>query len=89
MYFQAVLGSDPTRSGVQALPVALIIAAFAMGCGISVQAFQRYMPLNYAGWILIIVGFGLASLLKAGADTAQWVGYQIVVAAGIGLIVRV
>ncbi|EKM57058.1 uncharacterized protein PHACADRAFT_142175 [Phanerochaete carnosa HHB-10118-sp] len=86
VYFQAVLGSSPVRSGVQTLPTALIISAFAMICGISVERFQRYMPVNYAGWILITIGFGLASLLKAGASTAQWAGYQVVVSAGLGLL---
>ncbi|GJE93421.1 MFS general substrate transporter [Phanerochaete sordida] len=86
VYFQAVLGSSPTRSGVQALAAALVISAFAMSAGISVQVFQKYMPVNILGWIFIIIGFGVASLLKADASTAQWVGYQIIVSAGIGLI---
>lgn len=86
VYFQAVLGSSAIRSGVQTLPTALVISAFALACGISVQIFQRYMPVNVLGWVLMIIGFGIATLLKAGASTAQWVGFQVVVSAGIGLL---
>ena len=52
------------------------------------QVVQKYRPFSVAGWNLIIVGFGIATLFSAASTTAQWVGYQVVVAAGLGLIVR-
>ena len=87
IYFQAVLGASPIRSGVDMLASALIISPFALICGAVVKITGKYRPVNYAGWILMIIGFGLLSLLKADSDVGHWVGYQILVSAGSGIIV--
>jgi hypothetical protein len=87
VYFQACFGASPIRSGVDMLGTALIVAPFALVCGIMVQVMNRYIPANTIGWVLTIVGFGLLSMLKADASTGQWVGFQIVAAAGTGMIV--
>ncbi|KAH8828833.1 major facilitator superfamily domain-containing protein [Flagelloscypha sp. PMI_526] len=86
IYFQAVLGASPIRSGVDILATALMITPFAIGNGAYVQVFQRYKDGNYAGWILTIIGFGVLSLLKADSSTGQWVGYQMIPAAGVGIL---
>ncbi|KAH8833360.1 major facilitator superfamily domain-containing protein [Flagelloscypha sp. PMI_526] len=86
VYFQAVKGDSPIRSGIHILPVALFIAPMAMVNGIAVQVFKRYLPGNYIGWILSTVGFGILSLLKEDSKTSAWVGYQILVGAGVGFL---
>ncbi|KIP04433.1 hypothetical protein PHLGIDRAFT_120696 [Phlebiopsis gigantea 11061_1 CR5-6] len=86
IYFQAVLGASSSRSGVNQLALSLTIALFALIAGVFTQVAQRYRPFIAVGWVFIIVGFGITTLFKADSTTAQWVGYQIVVAAGIGLI---
>ncbi|KIP05339.1 hypothetical protein PHLGIDRAFT_25152 [Phlebiopsis gigantea 11061_1 CR5-6] len=86
VYFQAVLGDSSTHSGVDELPLALIISLFALVAGAFIQITQKYRPFSLAGWIFIMVGFGIASIFKADSTTAQMVGYQVVVAAGIGLL---
>ncbi len=87
VYFQASLDSSPLRSSVQALPTALIIAPFALVSGMMVKFLGRYRPSNILGWVITTIGFGLLSLLKADSPTSQWVGYQFLGAAGIGMIV--
>lgn len=87
IYFQAVLGASPIRSGVDILATALLISPFALICGIVVKVTKKYRPINYAGWVMMTVGFGLLSLLRANSDVAHWVGYQILVSAGIGIVV--
>jgi len=86
VYFQSVLEADPIRSGVDLLPTALVIAPFALLCGISVQVFDKYVPSNALGWIITIIGFGLLTLLKVSSSTGMWVGFQILAAAGTGMI---
>jgi MFS family permease len=86
VYFQAVMGASPIRSGVQILPLALTIAFFALVGGGSVQGLGKYRPTNIAGWLFIIVGFGVLSLMKANISSSQWIGYQILVSAGFGLL---
>ncbi|OCH96313.1 iron permease [Obba rivulosa] len=86
VYFQACLGASPIRSGVEMLATALVIAPFALVCGIMVKTSKKYRPANYLGWVLSAIGFGVLSLLKANSPTSKWVGYQLLVSAGTGLI---
>ncbi|OCH96143.1 iron permease [Obba rivulosa] len=86
VFFQACLGASPIRSGVDMLATALVVAPFALTCGIMVQVMNKYRPANVIGWVITIVGFGLLTLLKADSSTGKWVGYQFLVAAGTGMI---
>ncbi|KAF8590340.1 iron permease [Ramaria rubella] len=86
VYFQAVLQASPIRSGVDLLATAFVIAPFALCCGISVQVLGRYLPSNYFGWILAVIGFGALSTLTASSSVGHWVGFQLLAAAGTGLI---
>ncbi|THH00030.1 hypothetical protein EW026_g2414 [Hermanssonia centrifuga] len=86
VYFQATLGASPIGSGVDGLPTALIIAPCALFAGVTVHVMKKYRPVILTGWILTIVGFGLLSLLRANNSVAQWVGYQIVAAVGVGML---
>ncbi|PSS06598.1 hypothetical protein PHLCEN_2v3656 [Hermanssonia centrifuga] len=86
VYFQATLGSSPLGSAVKGLPSCLIIAPFALMSGLSIHFIKRYRPTITLGWMLLIAGFGILSLLKAGDSTAKWVGFQIVAAAGTGML---
>ncbi|TCD71948.1 hypothetical protein EIP91_000080 [Steccherinum ochraceum] len=86
VYFQACKGDGPIRSGVVMLPTAFIISPFAIIAGISVKVLGKYRPANMVGWVLIVLGFGVLSLLELDSSMGRWVGYQVIVAAGLGLI---
>ncbi|KAF8588276.1 iron permease [Ramaria rubella] len=86
VYFQSVLEASPIMSGVDYLATAFVTAPFALFCGIAVQIMGRYLPANYVGWVLTIVGFGLLSLLEVNSSRGHWVGFQIIAAAGTGII---
>ncbi|KAJ3487811.1 hypothetical protein NLI96_g3281 [Meripilus lineatus] len=86
VYFQACMQASPLRSSVQMLPLALVISPFSLMGGIVVKTTKKYRPINSAGWVFVIVGFGVLSLLKADSPTGQWVGYQILVAIGTGIL---
>lgn len=87
VYFQAVKGASPIQSGVDVLLFALMIAVSALASGIIVQKQKKYIPVNVAGWMLMVVGFGVLSLMKADSTQSQWLGYQVLCAVGIGLLV--
>lgn len=55
---------------------------------IAIQVMQKYRPVIFTGWVLMITGLGLLSLLKSTSSTGLWVGLQIVAGAGSGLLVR-
>ena len=85
IYFQAVLGSSPARSGVQLLPsVITLMVSGAIGGG-AMQKTGRYRPFHHLGFALMTVGFGLFTLLSDKSSTAIWIVFQVVFAAGTGL----
>ncbi|KAH8831304.1 MFS multidrug transporter [Flagelloscypha sp. PMI_526] len=86
IYFQAVLGASLIKSGLYTLPTALLIAPMALINGIIVQRTQRYIPGNCFGWVLSIIGFAVLSLLTPESTAGQWIGYQMIVAAAIGVL---
>ena len=87
IYFQGVLGSSPGRSGVQLLPTVLFLIPSAAAGGKLLARFGRYRPIHLAGYAIMVVGFGLFSILSATSSTAEWVIYQAIEAAGAGLII--
>ena len=52
------------------------------------QLSQKYRWTNFLIWVFMIVGYGLLSTLREDSSIGKWVGCEIVVAAGIGLGVR-
>ena len=89
VYFQGVLGSTPSRAGVQLLPTILFMIPAAITAGVLLSKLGRYRPIQHVAFALMLVGFGLLTLLKVKATTAQWVSYQLPSSVGIGLALPV
>ncbi|MCJ1405530.1 hypothetical protein MMC11_008758 [Xylographa trunciseda] len=87
VYFQGVLASSTGRSGVQLLPTILVLVPFAAAAGGLVAKFGRYRPVHHVGFAIMVIGFGLFSLLDADSSTGAWVMFQAIEAAGVGLII--
>ncbi|KAL4241388.1 MFS transporter superfamily protein [Abortiporus biennis] len=86
IYFQACLLASPIRSGVDLFPTAFVMSPAAFIAGTVVTTTKKYRPANIVGWILTVIGFGVLSLLRADSPTGKWVGYQIIVTIGTGII---
>ncbi|KAI0751820.1 MFS general substrate transporter [Daedaleopsis nitida] len=86
VFFQACMGASPIRSSVDTLPIALVMAPFAIFCGITIKTTRAYRPVNLIGWSFAIVGFGLMTLLRPDSSTAQWAGFQFLMSAGNGMV---
>ncbi|KAJ7464563.1 iron permease [Mycena latifolia] len=86
VYFQACKLASPIRSGVDLLGLAVVIPVLAILAGVSVQVLGRYRPQNYIGWMLIMVGFGLFTLLDKDSSRSTWIGFQVVLGVGLGII---
>lgn len=82
------MNASPIRSSINLFAVALVCSPFSLIGGVLVKALNKYRPANYIGWALTMIGVGLLSLLTADSPTAAWAGYQVISAAGIGIIVR-
>ncbi|KAJ6609499.1 iron permease [Mycena sp. CBHHK59/15] len=86
VFFQASFGASPIRSAVDVLPLALSISPFAFVGGAVITLSQRYRTVNWAGWAITIVGFGLFTTVREDSVVGKWVGYQLIAAIGIGLL---
>jgi hypothetical protein len=54
--------------------------------GIAVKKTGQYLILIYAGWILIIIGAGLLTTLRADSSIAKAIGFQVVIGSGVGMV---
>jgi len=85
VYFQGVLAASAYRSGIMLLPTILALLPAAILGGLLLTKFGLYKPILAASFALIVVGFGLFSLLDANSSTGVWVGFQVVESFGAGL----
>lgn len=86
VYFQAVLLSSPTTSGVRTLPTVLILLPSAAVGGALLSKFGRYKYFHFAGFGLMTIALGCFTTLTRSSSMASWVVLQIVAAAGAGLV---
>ncbi|PQE08163.1 major Facilitator Superfamily protein [Rutstroemia sp. NJR-2017a BVV2] len=89
IYFQGVRSASPARSGVDLLPTILFLIPAAITAGGLLSTFGRYRPLHHAGFAIMVIGFGLFSLLNANSSTAAWVIFQAIEACGAGVVLPV
>ncbi|KAH7307925.1 multidrug resistance protein Fnx1 [Rhexocercosporidium sp. MPI-PUGE-AT-0058] len=87
VYFQAVLEASPTASGVDLLPTAVASIPFAIISGIAITKMSKYRPSHFVSLTLIAIGLGLFTRLDQHSSVAYWVVIQILVAAGLGVMV--
>lgn len=73
------------RSGVIALAVASISPA-AVVASILVRRTGRYRPQMWFGWVMVIIGLGLLSLVDIHTTIARLVGYLVFLGVGLGYV---
>ncbi|ORY69454.1 iron permease [Leucosporidium creatinivorum] len=89
VFFQATKGASAIQSGVNLFSLSFTVAPLAIITGISVTITGHYAnltPQQLIGWALIIIGFGLTSMLRWDSPKGAWVGYPIVMGLGLGII---
>ena len=85
IWFQAVKGASAVHSGIMNLPMLISVVIFSVIAGGVVTVVGYYAPFMIAGTVLASVGFGLLTTFEPDTASAQWIGYQIIVGAGLGL----
>jgi hypothetical protein len=88
LFFQGVFLASPLQSAIYSIPSSILISPFSFLNGLVVLRLKRYLPGNYVGWVLLIIGFGGVSILGAESFLAVRVVSQIIVASGTGIVVR-
>jgi MFS family permease len=85
VYFQGVLAVDAYKAGFDILPTIFALLLGALVGGLLLSKFGRYKPILVFCFALIVVGFGLFTLLDENSSTGAWVGFQVLESFGAGL----
>lgn len=72
--------------GIDTLPIFAGIIPFAMIGGGILSKWGHYKPVHLVGWAIITISYGLFSLMDQNSSTAAWVCFQLLLAAGSGLL---
>lgn len=83
IFFQSVKGSSAMKSGIQLLPLMLatVVSSVVFGGLITIAGY--YTPF-LIGSAIAAIGTGLVTMFDVDISTGKWIGYQIVVGAGVG-----
>ncbi|KAK5105739.1 hypothetical protein LTR62_002327 [Meristemomyces frigidus] len=88
IYFQAVNGVSPTKSGIRVLPTILSVSLFTLLGSGAVGKLGYFQPFLIAGGMLATAGSGLIYTLDVESSTAMFVGYQVLAGIGIGIAIQ-
>lgn len=84
VYFQGVLSVSAYDAGIDLLPTILALLPGAIIGGLLLSKFGRYKPILIFCFALIVVGFGLFTLLDENSSTGAWIGFQVLESFGAG-----
>ncbi|KAH9886044.1 iron permease [Cubamyces lactineus] len=85
-YFQSSKLAPPLLSGLYLLPTALCISPSATLQGIIVSRTGTYRLITVVGWVAMLIGVGLMTLLNADSSIAVTIPVQVIAAVGFGLV---
>jgi MFS family permease len=86
IYFQAVRGATPTRSGVLILPTVVVQAFVGVAAGYFMNLTGQRLSLIYAGMTLMTLGFGLFITLGTAESLIKIIVLEITAGVGVGLV---
>jgi MFS family permease len=85
IWFQAIKEVDAVKSGIMNLPMVLSLVIVSVVAGGLVTVFGYYVPFMYASVVFMSVGAGLLTTFKVTTAHPEWIGYQVLFGAGVGL----
>ncbi|TGO10707.1 hypothetical protein BTUL_0127g00060 [Botrytis tulipae] len=86
VWFQTIKGVSPTESGVRALPTFLATIGCSIIAGSLVSRLGYFTPWAIMGCVCSAVGSGCMSLFNVNTGAGEWIGFQILVGAGRGMV---
>ncbi|TKY87825.1 hypothetical protein EX895_003406 [Sporisorium graminicola] len=86
VYFQAIFGASALMSGVYMLPYALIASILSSVVGLGITKFRAYRPFLWAGWAIMVLGYGLMATLNASSSRARQEAFIGVAGLGTGFL---
>lgn len=85
IWFQAVKDASAVGSGIMNLPMLVSVIVASVIAGAAVTFWGYYTPFIILCSVLSSIGYGLTTLWEPDTGSAAWIGYQIIIGAGIGI----
>ncbi|KAK4890189.1 hypothetical protein LTR27_011071 [Elasticomyces elasticus] len=85
LYFQSVTGASAQESGARTLALVLPLSIFALVAGGLIKKTGYYKPLLTVGSALAALAAGLIYTWDVNTSVGHWIGFQILLGAGMGL----
>ena len=85
IWFQAVKGVSPVRSGIMNLPLILGVVFSSIITGGLVTVIGYYTPFMLTSTVVTSVGLGLLTTFMPDTPHPAWIGYQAFAGLGVGL----
>ena len=86
VYFQAVKGMSPIKSGVEFLPSSTISVFTGVISGRVLSKTGRYRLIHFIAFAFMSIGLGLFSRFDADTSRAEYICVQVIFALGLGLL---
>ncbi|KAK5061124.1 hypothetical protein LTR84_007666 [Exophiala bonariae] len=87
--FQSVGNTTASESGIRLIPLILGVSVATMVANGILTFWRHYTPFLVVGAISATVGLAMVHSLDADAGIPRWIGYEIIVATGVGLSLQV
>jgi MFS family permease len=84
IWFQAVLNTSATESGIRTLPFLLGNTIMMVVSGVLVTKYGYYTPFIVGSVVFMSIGAGLLTTLTVDSSKGAWIGYQILYGFGSG-----
>jgi hypothetical protein len=84
IFFQSVKGSSAMKSGIQLLPLMMATVVSSVVFGGLITLVGYYTPFLIVSAAIAAIGTGLLTMFDVDISTGKWIGFQIVVGAGVG-----
>lgn len=88
IWFQAIKGDSAITSGVSMMGYVLPNALFSLFAGAIVTKIGYFAPPAIIGSAIGVVGCGLLTTLQVDTRSANWIGYEVLASAGLGIAIQ-
>lgn len=88
IWFQAIKDDSPQSSGLSLLALLLSTVVFVILSGIGISTLGYYAPFAIISGAILVVGAGLLTTWQVDTGPGMWIGYQVIVGAGQGVLLQ-
>jgi hypothetical protein len=86
LYYEAVRDMSPINAGLAVLPETLTLVPASVITGLVITRIGSYRWAIWIGWIITTIGMGLLILLDVDTSTGGWIGLNMIVGFGTGML---